>query len=118
MKKKDTFPHFRRYKKSNHPALITSERTEKEYNYRKVMHSEKDGRHLNEKVYPNPDKRDKKPMYISKRVKHDKKVYFSKSKLQWKYPKGNKKKVAPTRVINSRIWYVSTVATLTRLYNI
>lgn len=89
--KKDTYPHFRFYLKGNHPALITSERTEKEYNYRGVMHSEKDGKHRNEKVYPNPDKRDKKPMYISKRVKHDKKVYFSKNKLPWRYPKGNKK---------------------------
>ena len=84
-KNKDTYPHFRRYKKSNHPALITSEKTENEYNYRKVMHSEKDGRHLNEKVYPNPNPKDKKPMYIGKRVRHDKKENFSKWKYPWKY---------------------------------
>ena len=85
MKKKDVFPHFRRYKKSNHPALITGEFSEKEYKYRKVMHSEKDGRHLNEKVYPNPNPKDKKPMFIGKRVRHDKKRYFGK-RLPWKIP--------------------------------
>lgn len=84
-KKKDTFPHFRKYKKSNHPALITGEKTKTEYNYRKVMHSERDGRHLNEKVYPNPNPKDKKPMYIGKRVRHDKKENFSKWKYSWKY---------------------------------
>ena len=84
-KKKDTFPHFRKYKKSNHPALITGEKTNTEYNYRKVMHSEKDGRHLNEKVYSNPNPKDKKPMYIGKRVRHDKKENFSKWKYSWKY---------------------------------
>ena len=85
-KKKETYPHFRRYKKSGHPALIIAEHSEKEYNYRKVMHSERDGRHLNERVFPNPDPRDKKPMYIGKRVRHDEKKHFG-NKLPWKYPK-------------------------------
>ena len=46
------------------------------------MHNDKDGRHLNEKVFPNPNKRDKEPMYIAKRIRHDKKDNFS----SWKYP--------------------------------
>ena len=50
------------------------------------MHSEKDGRHLNEKVYPNPDPNDIRPMYIGKRVRHDQKKNFG-NKLSWKYPK-------------------------------
>lgn len=50
------------------------------------MHSERDGRHLNEAVAPNPDKRDKEPMYIAKRVRHDKKNHFGK-KYFWKYPR-------------------------------
>ncbi|MBQ7332866.1 MAG: hypothetical protein IJW38_00785 [Clostridia bacterium] len=83
-KTKETYPHFRHYLKSNHPALIVSEHSDSEYKYRKVMHSERDGRHVNEKVYPNPNKRDKEPMYIAKRVRHDKKKYFGK-KYPWKY---------------------------------
>ena len=84
---KETYPHFRKYKPSNHPALVTGEFSEKEYKYRKVTHSEKDGRHLNEKVDPNPNPKDKKPMYIAKRERHDKKENFSKWKYPWKYKK-------------------------------
>ena len=84
---KETFPHFRHYKKSGHPALITAEHSASEYKYRKVMHSEKDGGRNNEKVFPNPDPLDSKPMYIGKRVKHDKKKYFGKTPYPWKYPK-------------------------------
>lgn len=82
-----SYPHFRYYKKSKHPALIVGEQPVEEYKYRKVMHSEKDGRHLNEKVYPNPNKKDKKPMYIGKRVRLDKKSNFEDKPLPWKYPK-------------------------------
>ena len=89
-KTKVTYPHFRYYRKSKHPALITSERSSDEYNYRKVMHSEKDGKRRNEKVFPNPDPKDKNPMYIGKRERHDLKGNFEKQILPWKYP--NKKK--------------------------
>ena len=82
---KEKFPHFRYYKKSKHPALITGEYSSDEYNYRKVTHSERDGRHLNEKVSPNPSPLDKKPMYIGKRVRHDFKKFFSKWIYPWKY---------------------------------
>ena len=82
-----TYPHFRKYRKSGHPALITSERSKDEYNYRKVSHSERDGRHLNEKVYPNPNPKDKKPMYIGKRERHDLKKHFSSWIYSWKYSK-------------------------------
>ena len=82
----EDYPHFRHYKKSNHPALITGERPEDEYNYRKVTHAERDGRHRNEKVVPNPNQADAKPMYIVKRVRSDKKMNFSKWKYPWKYP--------------------------------
>ncbi len=84
--KKETYPHFRRYKVSNHPALIVKEHSGDEYAYRKVTHSKKDGRHLNEKVEPNPNPADKKPMYIAKRVRHDKKNKFGK-RLPWNYTK-------------------------------
>lgn len=63
------------------------------------MHSEKDGDKLNEKIEPNPNPKDKRPMYIGKRVRHDKKVKFDPKILSWKYPKKDKKKVAPTRGI-------------------
>lgn len=85
--KNEEYPHFRHYAPANHPALIVGENGKDEYRYRKVTHSERDGRHLNEKVEPNPNRKDKKPMYIGKRVRHDQKKHFSKWKYPWKYPK-------------------------------
>lgn len=89
------YPHFRRYKKSNHPTLVVgeqlNEQNKEEYKFRKVMHGARDGRHLNEKVEPNPDPTDPKPMYIAKSVRHDEKKRFDKKPLPWKY-RGNKKK--------------------------
>lgn len=84
------FPHFRYYKKSKHPALIVGEQPIEEYRYRKVMHSKKDGKRTNEEIYPNPDPRDKDPMYIGKRIRHDKKQNFEDRPLPWKYPKNKK----------------------------
>jgi hypothetical protein len=84
---KESYPHFRYYKKSRHPALIVGECPVDEYKFRKVTSSERDGERLNEKVDPNPDKTMKTPMYIGKRTRHDKKKYFDKNKLSWKYPK-------------------------------
>ncbi len=84
---KEIFPHFRYYKKSGHPALIVGEQPIDEYKYRKVTHSERDGRHLNEKVSPNPNPKDKNPMYIAKRVRHDSKKHFSKWIYPWNYKK-------------------------------
>lgn len=55
------------------------------------MHSEKDGKRKNEKVFPNPDPKDKRPMYIGKRTRHDKKKHFDKNLLPWKYPIKKKK---------------------------
>ena len=86
-REKETFPHFRYYKKSNHPVLIIGEQPVDEYKFRKVMHSERDGGRPNEKVYPNPNPKDPKPMYIGKRVRHDKKTQFESYKLPWNYPK-------------------------------
>ena len=54
------------------------------------MHSEKDGRHLNEKIEPNPDPKDENPMYIARRVRHDDKDNFENVPLPWKYPDKNK----------------------------
>lgn len=89
-KYKEDFPHFRLYHKSKHPALITGEHSSQEWKYRKVTHSEREGRHINEKVFPNPDKRDNRPMYIVKRTRHDSKQNFSTWKYPWKYKKGSK----------------------------
>lgn len=89
---KSAFPHFRYYKKSKHPALITGEFSEREYRFRKVMHAEKDGKRSNEIVYPNPDPRDSKPMYIAKRIRHDKKQNFEDRILPWQYPQNKDKK--------------------------
>lgn len=81
----DKYPHFRKYFKANHPALITGEYSDVEFNYRKVTHSDKEGRHLNEKVDPNPNPSDKEPMFIVKRVRHDNKKNFSTWIYPWKY---------------------------------
>lgn len=89
--KKEDYPHFRRYRKSGHPTLIVDEHSDDEYKYRKVMHSERDGRHLNEKIEPNPNPTDPEPMYIAKRERHDKKKHFEK-RLPWEYPKKKDKK--------------------------
>lgn len=83
--KKEKFPHFRRYNKSGHPALILDEEKD-DYLFRRVTSSEKSGHHKNEKVFPNPDKRRSTPMYIVKNRQKDKKKYFSKKKYPWEYP--------------------------------
>lgn len=90
--KKEKFPHFRYYKKSGHPALITAEHSKDEYKFRKVTHSEKEGNRKNEKVYPNPNPKDKRPMFIGKRVRHDKKKFFGSLILPWIYNSKHKKK--------------------------
>lgn len=89
---KAPYPHFRYYKKSGHPALIVGEekREKEEYKYRKVMHSEKDGKSNNDVISPNPDKRKTEPMYIGKRVRHDEIKYFENKPLPWKFPKKKK----------------------------
>lgn len=84
------YPHFRYYKKSAHPTLIVGEQSDNEYKFRKVMHGDKDGGRTNEMVYPNPNPKDKEPMYIGKRVRHDKKNAFNNTPLPWKYPKKDK----------------------------
>lgn len=85
-KQAETYPHFRHHLKSKHPALITGEKEPDEYTYRKATHSEREGRHINEKIEPNPDPTDNRPMYIVKRTRHDKKKHFGK-RLPWKPPK-------------------------------
>jgi len=86
------FPHFRFYKKNNHPALIVGNAKIREHNdsylYRKTSHSSKITKRGSEKVYPNPNPLDKRPMYIEKRKRVDFKYLFG-PKLNWKY---NKKK--------------------------
>ena len=88
------YPHFRYYRKSGHPTLVVGEQRDEnntdEYRYRKVTHSERDGRHLNEKIDPNPNPKDPDPMYIGKRVRHDDKNNFELMPLPWKYPKKDK----------------------------
>lgn len=84
-KKAETFPHFRPYKKSGHPALILGEEKD-DYRFRRVTSSEKSGHHRNEKIEPNPDKRRNTPMYIVKQQQTDKKIYFGK-RYPWKLPK-------------------------------
>jgi len=76
--------HFRLYFKSKHPALILNEEKD-DYKFRRVTSAEYSGHHKNEKVFPNPDKTKKTPMYIVKQEQKDKKNRFSKWKYPWKY---------------------------------
>lgn len=55
--------------------------------YRKVMHSPQDGGRNNEIVVPNPNPKDKEPMYIGRRKRVDKMTTFEDLPLPWKYPK-------------------------------
>lgn len=83
----ETYPHFRHYKKSGHPALILEEHDKKNFKFRRVTSSEFSGHHRNEKVFPNPDRRRSTPMYIVKQRQTDLKTNFSAWKYPWKYPK-------------------------------
>lgn len=89
MSKKVSYPHFRYYRKSGHPALILGEvNNKKDFLFRKVSHEKTVSRSKNvEKVFPNPDITDKSPMYIEKRKRVDRKYYFRNSILPWKYKK-------------------------------
>lgn len=87
------YPHFRKYKKSGHPAMITGEHSAKEWNYRKVMHKDRDGRHLNDKYDPNPNPLDSEPMYVARRVRYDDKKNFSTWRYRWRIK--NKKSSSP-----------------------
>lgn len=84
------FPHFRMYKKNNHPALIVGEAKIKKENdgflFRKASHSKKLTTRGYEKVYPNPNPKDARPMFIEKRKRADLKERFSKI-LPWNYKK-------------------------------
>lgn len=82
--RESTYPHFRFYFKSQHPAMITGEHSKEEWQYRKVMHGERDGRHLNETFDPNPNPSDPQPMHVARRKRHDKKENFSKWQYVWK----------------------------------
>ena len=89
---KETYPHFRHYKKSGHPAMILEEIDSSTYRFRRVTSSEFSGHHRNEKVDPNPDKRRSTPMYIVKQRQKDLKKNFSEWKYPWVYPKNKKSK--------------------------
>ena len=80
------FPHFRKYFKSQHPALILDEHGVN-YSFRRVTSSRFSGHHLNEEVNPNPDIKRSEPMYIVKRIEEDNKKRFSIWKYPWEYLK-------------------------------
>ena len=84
---KETFPHFRYYFKSRHPALILKEEDSEKYRFRRITTSELSGHHKNEKVDPNPDRTRSTPMYIVKAEQTDKKKRFSPWKYPWVYSK-------------------------------
>ena len=69
--------HFRFYFKSNHPAYIIGEKGEY-FIFHRVTSSPKSGHHTNLKIFPNPDKTKKTPMFIVKTPQMDKKKRFGK----------------------------------------
>ena len=68
--------HFRIYFKSGHPAYIVDE-DGKKFVFHRVTSQEKSGTHKNWKIFPNPDKRKKSPMYIVHQQQKDNKQCFS-----------------------------------------
>ena len=68
--------HFRIYYKSGHPAYIVGE-TKDSFYFHRVTSSPKSGHHSNWKIYQNPDKRRKTPMFIVHQESKDLKIYFS-----------------------------------------
>ena len=91
------FPHFRHHLKGKHPALVTGEIIDvtnsknDKYLYRTVTHEPRHKRRNNEAVIPNPNKSDKKPMYIIKRQRNDIKDNFALKPLPWAVPDKLKK---------------------------
>ena len=69
--------HFRFYFKSNHPVYIVGEVGDC-FIFHRVTSSPESGHHNNLKIFPNPDKRKKTPMYIVKTEQFDKKKRFGK----------------------------------------
>ena len=82
------FPHFRMYKRNNHPALILGtakiKKSDDGFIYRKASHSKGLTQRGYEKVSPNPNPKDPNPMYIEKRKRVDFKERFT-TILPWKY---------------------------------
>lgn len=83
------YPHFRNYKKSQHPALILELTKHNKtklpvYAYRDVTHSMVKSY---DEIVPNPDPTDPKPMRINRRIRFDVPDNFSNKPLPWKYPK-------------------------------
>ena len=83
------FPHFRRYIRNNHPVLIVSEAKIEKKNdsflYRKTSHSQKLTNRSVDKISPNPNPKDDRPMYIEKRKRVDFKRKFGPI-LPWNWP--------------------------------
>ena len=79
--KKNFKRHFRIYLVNNHPAYIVDEEGNK-YVFHRVTSSKTSGGKKNWKIYPNPDKRKKEPMYIVKREEKDLRNRFSKQKKE------------------------------------
>lgn len=84
------FPHFRIYKRSKHPALILGnariKKSKDSYLYQKTSHSEGVTNKGYKKIFPNPNPRDKEPMYVENKKRVDFKEKFG-PKLPWKYNK-------------------------------
>ncbi len=80
MKKKNKLFTFRRYKKKEsgkrHPKLIVDE-FQNDYGYMGLTESQKKGKHhYNIPLSNNPKKNDKRPAYLRKDVRYDKKDNF------------------------------------------
>ena len=86
----EEFPHFRIYKKSKHPVLIVDHATIKKekdgFLYKKASHSSGLTKRGFSVITPNPDPKDKKPMFIENRRRKDFKHKFG-PRLPWKSPK-------------------------------
>ena len=81
------YPHFRKYKKSRHPALLVGE-DRKNRNvviFHRTSHESSVARKKGFFVIsPNPKPGDSRPMYVEKKKRADEKKFFSPRPYTWK----------------------------------
>lgn len=84
------YPHFRKYRKSGHPALLIGEdiNNSNRVVYRRTSHEHNFGKgKAYDTVSPNPKPYDPRPMYIEKKKRVDEKKNFASRPYPWKFKK-------------------------------
>lgn len=99
-KKKDTYPHFRRYnfeeggkrKKAKHPKLIV-EKDNDQYGFMGLTESPKRGNHKNLPLSKNPQKGKSHPAYIRGELRYDSTKHFGEILADYRLSKKDQQRV-------------------------